>query len=176
MSKESLGRESGQTGPFSENYGDLNDRSTPNLPKKRSASVDRHKRKCTICRHPEREAIEQDYLEWRSPEAIARDYGIADHSSVYRHIHATGLRHKRLSPVRAALESIIERAADAKNITGDTIVRAVWAYAHINDSGQWIDPPKTTKIIRYESPDSTNSNRQPCRTETSQPAENKGGH
>lgn len=175
MSEEILERESSQNSPFIDNYANLSGHSAPLLSKKQPAAIDRHKRKCSVCRHPEREAIEQDYIDWHSPEAIARDYGIADHSSVYRHVHALGLRHKRLSPARSALERIIERAADAKNITGDTIIRAVWAYAHIDDSGQWIDPPKTTKIVRYESPKSKNPNRQPCRTESSQPAENKGG-
>lgn len=175
MTEEILERKSSQSGLFNENYADLSSHNAPNLPKKRAA-IDRHKRKCTICRHPEREEIEQDYLNWRSPEQIARDFGLGDHSSVYRHIRATGLRHKRLSPVRAALESIIERAGDAKHITGDTIVRAVWAYAHINDTGQWIDPPKAKKLVRYESPERENPNRQPSRIEASQPAENKGGN
>jgi hypothetical protein len=44
-----------------------------------------------MSRHPHREAIDQDFLHWRSPEILARVYGIPDHSAIYRHVHATGL-------------------------------------------------------------------------------------
>jgi len=70
----------------------------------------RHTRRCRVCAHPDRAAIEQDFLRWRSPEKLARDYGIADHSSIYRHVHATGLYARRQQTIRAALESILERA------------------------------------------------------------------
>ena len=41
------------------------------------AAIARHQRKCSVCQHPERESIEKEYLDWRSPQKIARDYGIA---------------------------------------------------------------------------------------------------
>lgn len=115
-------------------------------PKRRPAGrtlTSRHSRKCSVCRHPERHAIEQDYIHWHSPDAIARDYNIADHSSIYRHVNAFGLRHQRYAPARAILGSLLERADEA-TVTGNTIVRAVWAFAHLNEFGQWIeDPPRS---------------------------------
>jgi hypothetical protein len=56
--------------------------------------------------------IESDFISWRSPAAIAQDYGLADRTSVYRHAHALGLFPKRQRNVRAALEKIIERAGE----------------------------------------------------------------
>lgn len=98
----------------------------------------RHARKCNVCRHPDRDAIEQDFLRWRSPDQIAEDYGIADHSSVYRHVHATGLFARRRATLRLALEPLIEQAATVR-VTAAAIVSAIRVYAHINDSGEWID-------------------------------------
>jgi hypothetical protein len=31
------------------------------------AALERHSRKCIICHHPEREAIEEEFLHWRAP-------------------------------------------------------------------------------------------------------------
>jgi hypothetical protein len=100
----------------------------------------RHTRRCRVCAHPDRAAIEQDFLRWRSPEKLARDYGIADHSSIYRHVHATGLYARRQQTICAALESILERA-DGCESPDLEVVRAAAAYAHLDDSGRWIDVP-----------------------------------
>lgn len=119
---------------------------TPPSPPHRSAaanrrpSLSRHNRKCRVCRHPARDAIDQDFLRWRNPDRIAADYGIADHSSVYRHAHATGLFRRRNAGLRHALGSLIEKAADVAP-SADAIVRAVCAFAHINDDGHWVEPP-----------------------------------
>jgi len=75
---------------------------------------------------------------WRSPAAMAAEYGLADRSSVYRHAHAFGLFTKRKGNVRAALERIIERADDVE-VTASAVVAAVQAYSKINSAGQWID-------------------------------------
>jgi len=31
------------------------------------AALERHSRRCIICHHPEREAIEEEFLHWRAP-------------------------------------------------------------------------------------------------------------
>ena len=41
----------------------------------------RHARKCRICSHPDRDAIEGDFIRWRSPELIAKDHQISDRTS-----------------------------------------------------------------------------------------------
>ena len=105
----------------------------------RSPSQDRHTRKCAVCHHPDRDAIQADYLNFRSPAAIARDYGVAD-DSVYRHFRATGLASKRRAPLRQALESIIEQAANVQP-TAREYLQAIYMYAQINDDGEWVGPP-----------------------------------
>ncbi len=104
------------------------------------ASFSRHKRLCQVCRHPAREAIEHDFLDWRSPIEIAIDYKVSDRASVVRHARAVGLVDLRRYNVRAALERVIERAEDA-TINGHSIVSAVRTYLRITDDGQLIEPP-----------------------------------
>ena len=91
-----------------------------------------------MCAHARREEIEADFIGWRSPAAIAIDYGLSDRTSVYRHAHALGLFGKRQRNIRAALERIIERAGDV-DVTASAVVSAIQAYSKINASGQWID-------------------------------------
>jgi hypothetical protein len=38
-----------------------------------------------------RDEIEQDFVAWKSPIAIAEEYGLADRMNVYRHATALGL-------------------------------------------------------------------------------------
>ena len=101
-------------------------------------NLGRHRRNCSICAHEQREAIESDFVSWRSPAAIATDYGLADRSSVYRHAHALGLFANRQRNIRSALEKIIEKAGDVE-ANASAVVAAVQAYAKINATGQWID-------------------------------------
>ena len=101
----------------------------------------RHARKCLVCSHPQREAIEDDFLHWRSPEKLARDYAIPHRSMIYRHLHAHDLFRKRAGVVRHALESIIERSEEC-HVTANSVIRAVRAYCCITDDGRWVEPPK----------------------------------
>ncbi len=102
-------------------------------------SIGRHRRNCSICAHAHGAEIEADFISWRSPAAIAEQYGLADRASVYRHAHALGLFEKRQRNVRAALERIIEKAGEVE-VTSSAVVAAIQAYAKINAAGQWIDP------------------------------------
>src|SRR5580700_9408588 len=114
--------------------GEMNERE----PSSKSVGVRRHGQKCMICLHPECKAIERDFLSWRSPVEIAKAYGLADRSTVYRHAHALNLLAKRRRNVRAALERIIEKAGDVE-VTAASVVAAVQAYAKINATGQWVE-------------------------------------
>ena len=109
------------------------------------ASLARHKRKCAVCHHPDRETIEQDFLRWCSPDDLARNFGIKWRSTIYRHMHATGLVGQRRANLRFALEPIIEQAYNVRS-KADSIIRAVRTYAHINDDGQWVEPVKTLVV------------------------------
>jgi hypothetical protein len=98
----------------------------------------RHEYHCGICKHPERENIERDFVAWKSPAAIADEYRLSNRVTVYRHAHAFGLFVKRQRNVRAALERIIERTDDVE-VNASAVVAAVQAYSKINAQGQWID-------------------------------------
>ena len=109
----------------------------------------RHARKCCICRHPRREEIEADYLFWRNPRQIMREYELAHHAAIYRHAHATGLAGRRRENAHAALDSIVEQVDDVQ-VTGDMILRAMRAYSCLTSKGRWINPPK--RIIHHLTP------------------------
>jgi len=104
-----------------------------------------HRRNCKICRHPDRAAIEFDYLNWRSPEFIAREYDFSPRS-LHRHAHALGLAKTRKISLRSSLELIIEHAGSTPP-GPDNIIRAIQLYARMNDEGQIIDTPKTQVIV-----------------------------
>ena len=101
-------------------------------------SLGRHERKCTICVHPDRKAIEQEFLRWYAPQHIAQDHDIPYASAIYRHAHALGLFERRRRNLRLALEPLIEQA-NIVEATAGSVIRAVRTYAHINDAGMWID-------------------------------------
>jgi len=136
-------------GESSRRRGSVDDRQAPRLGRarrKRRPATARHSRKCSVCRHRDRGAIEQDFLGWRSPDQIAADHGIADHSSIYRHAHATGLFDRRARTIRLALGPIIERAMTVE-VTADAIVRAVELLARLNADGHLTEP--ATHVIHH---------------------------
>jgi hypothetical protein len=110
-----------------------------------AVSLGRHKRTCSVCVHQQREEIEAAFVGWRSPAAIAAEFGLADRASVYRHAHALGLFQRRQRNIRAALERIIEKAGEV-DVTASAVVAAVQAYAKINSAGEWIDRTETVSL------------------------------
>ena len=115
------------------------------LRKEKPVSLGRHRRTCTICAHPERFEIEQAFVTWASPAAIAKEYGLADRASVYRHAHALQLFPRRQQNIRAALERIIERVGDI-DVTATAVVAAVQTLAKINAAGRWIAPAEQISL------------------------------
>src|SRR5437879_10968010 len=73
----------------------------------------RHEAQCTVCKHPHRGEIEQDFLHWKSPDKIAEAFGLS-RDAIYRHARAMDLVEPRRRNVRAALERIIEHAGDVE--------------------------------------------------------------
>ncbi|MGH9638470.1 MAG: hypothetical protein ACRD4R_09100 [Candidatus Acidiferrales bacterium] len=102
-------------------------------------AVSHHDRHCTICSHRDRVDIETEFVNWHSTHHIAYDYKIS-RSAIYRHAHALGLIAQRNRRLRSALAHLIECAEDVEP-TADSIVRAIHAFARINDDGQWVEPP-----------------------------------
>jgi hypothetical protein len=116
----------------------LQSKGTPESPTNRPVNWGRHVSQCSVCAHPDRQDIERDFVQWKSPIAIAQDYGRTDRKTIYLHAHAFGLFRKRDQNIRAALTRIIEKARDVE-ATAAAVVAAVQAYAKINSQGQWIE-------------------------------------
>jgi hypothetical protein len=114
------------------------DSQKPARQKKAPVNLGRHEAECRICSHERREEIERDFISWRSPAAIAKEYGLKDRSTVYRHAHALNLGPNRQRNVRAALERIIEHAGEVE-VNAAAVVSAVGVYARINGSGQLVE-------------------------------------
>lgn len=113
-------------------------RQDPNNP---PPDPERHSRKCRICKHPDREAIESDFLRWRPTAEIAKTYRLPDHSSVCRHARATGLYDQRGQGVCYALDPILEEADRVfMKLTPHSIISACEAYAKINARGHRVRP------------------------------------
>jgi len=106
-----------------------------------------HGRRCAICNHPNREAIEGDFLNWRSPEMIAREFNIRDRASVYRHAGALNPYAQRKRQLGRVLENIIECSDLCTFDHCDMIIRAARVYAHLDDDGKWHEPPRTHYIF-----------------------------
>lgn len=100
----------------------------------------RHARRCLICAHPDRDAIEGEFIRWHNPEHIARDYGIADRNSIYRHAHATGLSHRRRSEASRILEHVLERAESTPTEEFDVITRALRLYTCLDNESRFREP------------------------------------
>jgi hypothetical protein len=90
-----------------------------------------------VCRHPEHEEIEQDFIAWKSPIDTAARYKIPTRS-IYRHAHALDLFSRRNRNIRAALGQIIEHAGRVQ-VNAQAVVSAVAVLAKLNAAGQWID-------------------------------------
>lgn len=97
----------------------------------------RHERDCKVCKHSDREQIEQDWIGWGDTTRIAKQYQVS-RDSIYRHAHALGLFAKRRRNIRHALERIIEKA-ETVPVSASSVVAAIQAYAKTNASGQWVE-------------------------------------
>ena len=106
-----------------------------------------HQRRCSICRHPEREAIEEAFLQWRRVKSIDLEFKPeGGRTAIYRHARALNLFKQRNLSLRSSLEFVIEQAEHVMP-TAEGLVKAIRAYTRINDQGEWIDTP-TTHIVK----------------------------
>jgi hypothetical protein len=138
----------------------------------------RHALRCAVCSHPDRDAIEGDFICWRSPELIAKEYNLPGRFTIYRHVHSTGLYAWRKQELGRVLEGILESAEHVPLESSDVIIRAARIYAHLDDNGKWFEPPRTNfnffgpapAIHPLESVLPTNSARTRKRTAKKSPA------
>jgi hypothetical protein len=119
----------------------------PYVPNAISPDYSRHSRRCTVCAHPHRDAIEADFVRWRSPNTIANMYGLVDRAALYRHAHATGLFARRKRESCRVLEYVMECMETCPANMIDTVIRATRAYAHMDEQGRWFEPPRTQYVI-----------------------------
>lgn len=105
-----------------------------------------HRRRCSVCCHPERAAIEEAFLDWGNVSRLAVEYQLPGRTAIYRHAHALGLDARREGHLRRILERIIEQASTVTP-TGAAVVRAVELYARLNTTNAWIEPPATENRI-----------------------------
>ncbi|HXU22270.1 MAG TPA: hypothetical protein VN788_16955 [Verrucomicrobiae bacterium] len=84
-------------------------------PSQPEPALSHHARHCTICHHPERQAIDEEFTHWYSPKTIASDYAVGMRS-VYRHARALGLFERRAANLREALGHIIEKVENARSL------------------------------------------------------------
>ena len=124
----------------------------------RATNLARHAGKCGVCNHPSRAAIEFDFLNWRNPFDLVKNYHLRNLSTIYRHAHATGLFSRRRLNLRFALERIVERVAEVP-VTASAVIRSVRAITRINDAGEWVDPPARVIISREDSEPARQSRR-----------------
>jgi hypothetical protein len=104
-------------------------------------SLDRHARKCKICKHKDREDIELDFLHWHNCYGISVEYELGGTRVLYRHAHATGLFDRRMLNIKFAAAHIVEYAEHCKP-SGTAVLKAIQACSQINDHGQWIETPR----------------------------------
>jgi hypothetical protein len=114
----------------------------------------RHARRCVVCAHPDRDAIEGDFIRWSSPSAMAKTYKIADRASIYRHAHSTGLFDRRKREVGRVLETVLENVEQCPVESFDTIIRAARLYTRLDNTGTWVEPPRITYFIAGPPPGS----------------------
>jgi hypothetical protein len=112
----------------------------------------RHSRRCSICLHPDRDAIEGDFIRWRSPELIAREYKLANRTSIYRHAHCTGLFAWRRRELGRVLEGMLENHEHIPLEASDAIVRAARVYAHLDENGNWFEPARINFVLTGPAP------------------------
>jgi hypothetical protein len=100
-----------------------------------------HRIKCNVCSHPDRAAIEEAFLRWESPEKLALRFGLKNHTSIYRHVHATGLYATHRRALSSSLEFILEHAGNMVPAANE-FIRAKKDYGQLGDQGERIVPSK----------------------------------
>jgi hypothetical protein len=131
---------------------------------RRSApDLQRHRRKCVICHHPERDMIEELFIHWHNPWEIAEQFDNDDtinRVSIYRHAYALGLDKIRRRNLSCVFETILDSASDAPPTAAGVIAAARALALCVSEDGRWVEPPKSvivTTFLRKEDPATTST-------------------
>lgn len=125
---------------------------SPRSGESNEAFLKRHERKCYVCHHPDRDAIEAAFVMWRRPKSIAETFLLRG-DSLYRHAVAFDLYTRRRNNLRSVLENVLERGVET-DITGETLLGAVRAYACLDGSNRWIEPTTNVMFSTNRQPES----------------------
>jgi len=91
-----------------------------------SASLCRHQSQCSVCSHPERQEIEDAWLDWGSTTLLAEKYGLS-RDCIYRHAHALGFFRERQKGIKRLYEKVLERL-DTVEFSGSDLVKVLKEY------------------------------------------------
>ena len=105
----------------------------------------RHRAKCKICQHQEREKIEQDFVLWMPAKSITKKYKLRDRASIYRHAHAMNLLEARWRNRQMVLSRVMERA-DEVEVTGAAVVAAVRLSYDLESRDTWREQQEREKL------------------------------
>lgn len=107
---------------------------------KNQNSIWRHTTQCSVCRSSHRREIELEFLRWKSPAAIAKQFGLGSRQVIFRHCRATGLFEKRAADVRGILVAVIERGMNVSaRVSPRTIVAAATVLSKLDAAGRIIE-------------------------------------
>jgi predicted DNA-binding protein YlxM (UPF0122 family) len=104
---------------------DANETKIPE-PDEREVSLGRHRAQCSICSHPNCDQIEEQWLDWVSPERTADIFKVS-RFAIYRHCRALNLFVKRRKNRMRIYERMAERA-DVTELSSASVLAAVKIY------------------------------------------------
>lgn len=123
-------------------------RHRPNRRQRKRARLNYHRVHCSVCNHPERDAIEEGFLMWRRPTELAREFELSHRKAIYAHANALGLFEQRAQALRFVLEKVMEEST-FNPPSADSLIRAVRVYSCLDEDGHWHEPPRRV-IVTHE--------------------------
>jgi hypothetical protein len=94
-----------------------------------AANRARHASQCSICLHPQREFIEDEWVNWGNTTVISERFSVSK-DAIYRHARYLDLFRPRHKNLKSALEKIIERL-DLVPVSGSVVLGAIREYAKL---------------------------------------------
>lgn len=111
-------------------------------------SEERHISHCRICQHPRREEIEVEFLRWRSPAQIAKEFHLGSRQTVFRHARAFALFQKRAADIRSIFVAVIEQGMTPRmKVSAASVVAAAVALSKLDATGKTIE--RFERVGRY---------------------------
>jgi hypothetical protein len=110
------------------------------MAKKKTINPKKHESHCAICRHTRRAEIEAEFLRWRSPVTIAREFGLSNRQVVFRHARFANLFYRRNTNTREMLVALIEAGMTGRmKPSPATVVQAIAVLSKLDEKGQAVE-------------------------------------